>query len=102
MKPVTRICEQCNERPAVFVGGGRLLCIKCQSDALFEEGVRRVGWHVREHLTATIRNAIVQRQMKKAIERENAKNAAQADPSTAAQADPNANPKNREGKKNPL
>ena len=100
MKLSTRICEQCNERPAVFVGGGRLLCIKCQSDALFEEGVRRVGWHVREHLTATIRNAIVQRQMRKAIERE--KNAAQADPSTAAQADPNANPKNREGKKNPI
>jgi hypothetical protein len=101
MKPTTRMCEQCGERPAVFVGGGRLLCVKCQTDALFEEGVRRVGWHVRDHLTATIRGVILQRQMRK-IERENAKAAAQADPSTAGPSDPNANPKTREGKKNPL
>ena len=68
-------CEQCNDRPAVFAVSGRLLCIKCQSDALFEEVVRRVGWQVREALTEGIKQAIQQRKNRKAVERESAKDA---------------------------
>ena len=69
------VCEQCNDRPAVFAVSGRLLCVKCQSDVIFEEAVRRFGWQVREHLTATIKHAINQRKIRKAVERESAKDA---------------------------
>lgn len=84
------ICEQCHQRPAVFAVSGRVLCLKCQSDVLFEEAVRRVGWHVRESITASLKQAFAMRRAKKQFESETQKD------------EPASEAKPREGKKNPL